>query len=499
MLDYEIKDFDKYFRFEILRRGFDYYKNGKVLEITLENNTFYALVSGTEIYKVEVILDNNGYKLDCNCPYAEENNCKHMAAVLYCLKHKTIPVKEDHHIEIKCDEVSTFIEFKKQFKREYYKQFRNKYYFDEDDEEDYINFINKYIEVSTKYITSDINFAYQIFEYFLMEVNSVDIYSVTKKLFSNLFESFKELLKNKNTFNQLLNFIRIIYTYGGDEYYFNYKEELIEILYKYIEFDWQAEYFLKLLYKLDKNRDIYDYEHDKFKIKIIYLNYKFISKEKALKLAECWLDISEVCDFLLEANKNNNEKQIELLEKMILANKDYSNEKYYDLLKDIYKNNDKEKYKDLVIKSFKEHKCIKYYREIKELYFDSDWNKIKYQYIDEKDLKLYRDICVEEEMYDELIKHLENEWIVIVNEYFDLLINKSPQEMLDLYKNKILQQIDNASSRQEYQKLFNYFNKLLNVIGGKEVINNIIIFAKEKYKNRKAFQEEIEFYEETYL
>ena len=45
----EVKDIDKYFPLEILRRGYDYYKRGKVKEIIKINNGFVANVSGSDI------------------------------------------------------------------------------------------------------------------------------------------------------------------------------------------------------------------------------------------------------------------------------------------------------------------------------------------------------------------------------------------------------------------------------------------------------------------
>ena len=34
---------------------------------------------------------------------------------------------------------------------------------------------------------------------------------------------------------------------------------------------------------------------------------------------------------------------------------------------------------------------------------------------------------------------------------------------------------------------------------GKDELKNIITYIRENYKNRKALQEEVDFYEETYL
>ena len=89
----EVKDIDKYFSFDVLRRWYDYYKNGKVKNIIKLKDGFIAKVNGSEEYKVTIVIKQDNYKMECTCPYAEENNCKHMAAVLYCLKKQWITSK----------------------------------------------------------------------------------------------------------------------------------------------------------------------------------------------------------------------------------------------------------------------------------------------------------------------------------------------------------------------------------------------------------------------
>ena len=72
----------------ILERGWDYYQDGAVSELTRSAAGYSAVVRGTEDYCVEIEMENGavGY-MDCDCPYAEDgNDCKHMAAVLYAIE-----------------------------------------------------------------------------------------------------------------------------------------------------------------------------------------------------------------------------------------------------------------------------------------------------------------------------------------------------------------------------------------------------------------------------
>lgn len=73
----------------ILQRGENYFYDGSVDGLEAEENpdgtvTLSAMVAGTRDYDVEITLEY-GLPVDmyCSCPYAAENLCKHMAAVLF--------------------------------------------------------------------------------------------------------------------------------------------------------------------------------------------------------------------------------------------------------------------------------------------------------------------------------------------------------------------------------------------------------------------------------
>ena len=89
------KNWKNLFRKTILDRGYGYYLEGAVEDISREDDVISATVSGTELYEVEIFLDHGEvYDMDCDCPYAEDGNyCKHMAAVLYELEDTDITEK----------------------------------------------------------------------------------------------------------------------------------------------------------------------------------------------------------------------------------------------------------------------------------------------------------------------------------------------------------------------------------------------------------------------
>lgn len=92
-----IVDFDWRGQFAplILGRGKKYFEEGRVSRIRRADNTCIADVEGTYYYEVEITVEDGGIKaMACNCPYAETDNCKHMAAVLCALETEDIAIEE---------------------------------------------------------------------------------------------------------------------------------------------------------------------------------------------------------------------------------------------------------------------------------------------------------------------------------------------------------------------------------------------------------------------
>lgn len=79
----------------ILARGKKYFEEGRVSRIQCSGNAYFATVEGTEDYEVEITLcEGSVEEMLCSCPYAEDNNCKHMAAVLFALEKEDTSVEE---------------------------------------------------------------------------------------------------------------------------------------------------------------------------------------------------------------------------------------------------------------------------------------------------------------------------------------------------------------------------------------------------------------------
>lgn len=87
----KLSNFDQFLDERILQRGLDYYQNGQVGSLkTADGSHYKARVDGSEVYKVDVFLDQAGEIVDtyCDCPYDLGVYCKHQAAVFYALENE---------------------------------------------------------------------------------------------------------------------------------------------------------------------------------------------------------------------------------------------------------------------------------------------------------------------------------------------------------------------------------------------------------------------------
>ena len=72
----------------LMERGETYFKEGKIKDFKVNNNTYTCNIKGTKSYKVKVKLNESDSKhilnKTCNCPYFKEHDiCKHIYALLY--------------------------------------------------------------------------------------------------------------------------------------------------------------------------------------------------------------------------------------------------------------------------------------------------------------------------------------------------------------------------------------------------------------------------------
>lgn len=83
-----LNEFEQVIDETILKRGLSYFKNGLVTEFSeISNGEFEAHVSGTMEYAVNLKVQNYIIvEYSCDCPYDMGPVCKHIVALIFCLK-----------------------------------------------------------------------------------------------------------------------------------------------------------------------------------------------------------------------------------------------------------------------------------------------------------------------------------------------------------------------------------------------------------------------------
>lgn len=80
MYAYLLHDITKWIPKYIMDKGYEYYEEGHVEDVEIQDKKVFAFVTGNA-GNYEVIIDLEDFtESSCECPY--ENLCKHMAAVV---------------------------------------------------------------------------------------------------------------------------------------------------------------------------------------------------------------------------------------------------------------------------------------------------------------------------------------------------------------------------------------------------------------------------------
>ncbi|EDZ53237.1 TPA: SWIM zinc finger family protein [Bacillus cereus] len=81
MYAYLLKDITKWIPKYTVDKGYEYYEDGHVEDVEIQDKKVFAFVTGNA-GNYEVVIDLEDFsESNCECPY--ENYCKHMAAVVY--------------------------------------------------------------------------------------------------------------------------------------------------------------------------------------------------------------------------------------------------------------------------------------------------------------------------------------------------------------------------------------------------------------------------------
>lgn len=549
--------FEDLFEEKILKRGYNYYLDDSVHDVTKNGDIYEGVVYGTEIYQVKAEINNEGNveNLDCDCPYAYENNCKHMAALLYYIESdgyienkkelRNIDNYDNIVDKIPENEIKEFVLEKLYEDRNFQNEFRSYFvqYFEKTPKKVYERRITQSIYQAMgrkgfiEYNETD-KFSYPMYNYLQEARNLIkhkeyqapfwiaslileelpdlpidDSDGTTSYIESECVEVIEEILekcKDKNIISEIFNWINNSLKNNtlGD-----YTDGVEQILDEYFTDDKYINERLKIIdvniNKLQQDEDHYStYRIENLIKNKIALLQQIGNDEKALKTIKeniCYVPIRRM---LIDIEQNNgNISEVEKLLKdgmnIALQKKHYGTiMDFLDNLLEIYdEQKQTEKYEKLIRDAlFKyDRASFKYYKKLKNLYSKEKWEKEKNKIIKEleKDGQGYyrddlRQIYIEEKYYDKLYKS------VITTPLFDIIIRYEKylkgdyeEDLLNEYE-KILDENAKFTGKNNYQNVRKILEHMKTFKNGNELVKKKIIEYKIKYSNRRLMLEELD-------
>lgn len=549
-------DFEELFEEKILRRGYVYYIEDLVHKVTKNGENYKSLVDGTKTYQVEIEMDNDGNikHMHCDCPYATENNCKHMAALLYYLKNdgkldnnQNLKSKENYASiinKISETEIKEFLLEKLNENIELQNEFRSYFlqYFGKISKSEYERRISQsinqaigrkgFIEYDETYKLSKpmydyIQEAYNLINQKEYGISFWIVSLILKKLpdipiddsdgtisyiVSECVELIEELLEtceDVNVVNEIFNWI--IKSLKDDDSYY-YSSELEELLDKYFTEDRYISERLKIIDdKINKFKQESNY-HSEYETEInlktkINLLYQLGKNDEALKVIKDNIYYDSIRKMLIDIEVNaQNMDEVERLLNGGLENalkRDYFGivVQYIDELLTFYsKLNQKEKYKILVEEAlFKYTKAdFNYYKKLKELYTQNQWENIRNDIISKLENIVndcYNDnlkkIYIEEKYYDKLYNSvIKMPMFEAIVKYEKYLKQDFEEQLLEKYKN-IVNENAKFAGKNNYQYVTKILKHMKTLKNGDQIVKNIVEEYKIKYFNRRLMLEEL--------
>ena len=532
------RDWQGQFRQIILNRGFEYYLEGNVRDVTKEDFGYSATVEGTDIYNVEIHMDGKEViGLECDCPYACDGHlCKHMAAVLFEIEERKD--KESASIEDKetiddilnamseddlRKELREILKQEENYREGIYQRYRTRKSSVEDagrfrmqleslaytygDRYGYIDW-NK----GSAYVSAFNNLLDQYADQMLLRGENEIVLEVLKAAFYEL--NHVEMDGSSGEHSTIEEYIKdkwyILVGQAGDDlkdemfaWFGKEKEkssELIcgDLLDGMYYFAFNDDRFIDVL--LDEVRDqLLDPDLNGYSLEHYLFLYDDLLKKsgRATEEYETWLkdheDKIEVMKIRLkQAEEKEDQRQIVYWLKQLVSTEEieWKKEKYQVRLKDMYHTlNEEENEKELLVHLLKERRNAdpeEIYR-LKELCDDNEWKIYAQTVIDR--YPLYRPAFLRrEERYDELLEIIKGSSISVADEYLAVMKERYPEEMLKIYMNYVSKRIEENTGGKRIENIRHYLHIICSIPEGKKVPAVQLPLWYAAYPGRKAFR-----------
>lgn len=534
-------EWETYFQKRILDRGYDYYFDDRVEDLHINSNRIKAVVHGTDFYHVEIKLNGNQIiGMSCDCPYAQDgHNCKHMAAVLYEWQlSATYPVIDNSKLvkEASEEDVRSFLiqvlddnpDIVESFKQYTQNEFSLTimiddlegvvdsysdgyhyidYEFSRDFCDNYEDAVDKWLDLlkNKKQYSLAFKFllkAYDIFDKLDIDDNEGETFDVSFYIidaWSNIIMCMEksERIDAFNLLKQFLNNIR--YSYDRIDIlqvFFNHLkgEDLLKL---------QIDFVKEQLDYIESHNDILDREYvlDGFaKMYLELLKKNNASKKEINAIYKKYWECGSIRMDCIYTCINNEEfdKALDCIDKCI--DLDYENQalmkRNIELKKNIYMEQGnikayKEELKNLIL--FFNDTNIEDYIELKSCYLDKEWIEERDSIIEQLTPgRFLCEILETEQLYEQLIDVLLRSGDkYLLHQFTDILSEKYPEQLLQVYQETVEKQAESKGSRKYYYQIVEELRIMKSISGGDKVVDEIIKKWKVQYKNRSAMMDEL--------
>lgn len=531
--------FDK----KILERGRDYFENGAVEELELNEDTITAIVSGNDDYDVDITVENgNIADIECTCPYSADGyRCKHMAAVLYAYEAMSESQKNSKKSTLSPEELidradeetvrifllkalkndkDLLLKFRIEMNRgsgkvdlEPYKQriraiirkYSDKYGFiDYHGAYGFIRDVLNILHNDIEYLSqSNLSEALELSCYLFVEVSDVEMDDSDGGLaeFGDyVVEAWEKMLRKADKKLQMQMFQWFKQHLDGSV--IDYMEDFIESA-LFDNFN-EQEFLLQKLEFVDEmislpDKSAYESEYRKehwILRRIKVMMQMEMSSDEIIKFCNKHYALRSVRKFLADMYENmgDYEQEIAVLEESLRLDAEYRGivHNCHEKLMEIYRRlGNNEQYHKQLWTLIVEFFSIEYYRELKSLHTD-DWESVFEQLIKDVKQSDLPEIYVEEKLYDDLLRYADEHGNVFILEHYESIFAEHyPEYILGKYTVILEESAINTSTRSTYSQWAARLNKMAKWRGGKECVKAILDKWRTVYKNRPAMLEEL--------
>lgn len=497
MQKFNAPNFESYFKERTLRKGWQYFRNNHIHEIYyLDNTHIQAIVNESTLYDVDIILEEE-LKMKCSCP--ENENCKHMAAVIFYINKHSIPKGEKR---LEQPELELRI-FEKQFINSIYHETNGSFCFDDGQEDTFNELIDLNLNEIKKHKGSNLAFLklfclLDVIKTVEFEDNNDPIYDASKKVW-DYFLSICFI-----DFNLSLSCLLNFFQEGSNNHEIS---STIEMIMPLITLKEDALIFIHFIGAL-KRRFSHDFENHKRELLTNYeydLSFKFgldsdiLSKIKVESFTNSLMR-KKYLDILEE--KYEDDQIIEYLEERLLLPNNSCKRSDLRLL--------------ATLNQFHGYygKAIHFYQRLFKLDAEySDYEAIKALSLNigpeeintllecskNIDKQTYEKICINEELFDKLFAFSIEMGIDYLYKNCKYFIERFLTDFTIEYKKAFLNFVVKIKSKRLYQYAILYLKEMINFKDGIDEIHSIIKEVKTSYPNRKLLIEELDYFEDRYL